>query len=173
MWLGTLNGVVILNKDGAGEKFKARYDNYNGLPHNSIRRIFLTSDGKAVIAMLADRLYTIDPEKGVIQGKAVMYGTTRNEIISFCQSSDGHLWASTKGNGIFEFFNDSLRSYSRADLLMSDFCYSIIADTLNRIWIGHDGGYSVFNRNTGMVQTFGNRLHGRRPLQFRWNVRIA
>ncbi len=104
VWLGTLNGVMILNRDGAGGKFKARYNNYNGLPHNSIRKILLTSDGKAVIAMVADRLFTIDPEEGVIQGKAIMYGTTRNEIISLCQSSDGHLWASTKGNGVFEFY---------------------------------------------------------------------
>jgi len=156
VWLGTLNGVVILNREAAGEKYKARYNNYNGLPHNSIRKIYLTSDGNAVIGLLADRLYKIDPEVGVIQGKAIMYGTTRNEIISLCQSSDGHIWASTKGNGIFEFFNDSLKSYSRADLLMSDYCYSIIADTLNRIWVGHDGGFSVFDRITGMVRTYGN-----------------
>ncbi len=154
-WLGTLNGVVILNRKGSGNVFKARYDNYTGLPHNGIRKIFLTSDGKAVIAMVADRLYTIDPENGVIQGKAVMAGTTRNEIISFCQTSDGHIWASTKGNGIFEFYNDSLRSYSRSDLLMSDFCYSIAADSLDRIWVGHDGGFSVFNREKGTVRTFG------------------
>ncbi len=160
VWLGTLNGVVILNKDNTGEKFKARYSNYNGLPHNSIRKILLTPDGKAVIAMIADRLYTIDPEEGVIEGKAVMYGTTRNEIISLCQTSDGHLWASTKGNGIFEFYDDTLRSYSGTDLLMSDFCYSLIADTLNRIWIGHDGGFSVFDRNTGMVRAFGEDYTG-------------
>lgn len=156
IWLGTLNGVVILNREAKGEKFKARYDNYNGLPHNSISQIFLKEDGTAVIATIADRLYTIDPEKGVTEGKAVMYGTTRNEIISFCQTSDGHLWASTRGNGIFEFYNDSLRSYSRSEMLMSDYCYSIIADSLDRIWIGHDGGFSVFNRRTGSVRTFGN-----------------
>ncbi len=39
---------------------------------------------------------------------------------------------------------------------MSDYCYSIIADTLNRIWVGHDGGFSVYDRNTGMVRTYGN-----------------
>jgi serine phosphatase RsbU (regulator of sigma subunit)/ligand-binding sensor domain-containing protein len=154
VWLGTLNGVVILNRDENEGKFKARYNNYNGLPHNSIRKIILTPDGKAVVAMVADRLYTIDPEEGVIQGEAVMYGTTRNEIISLCQTSDGHLWASTKGNGIFEFYNDSLKSYSRQEGLLSDFCYSIIADTLNRIWIGHDGGFSVYDRNSDIIRTF-------------------
>jgi ligand-binding sensor domain-containing protein/serine phosphatase RsbU (regulator of sigma subunit) len=155
IWLGTLNGVIILNRDGSGEKFKERYNIYNGLPHNSINQIFLTSDGRAAIATKSDRVYTIDPESGVIPGKAVMYGTTMNELISFFQTRDGHLWASTAGNGVFEFFNDSLRSYTRTEMLMSDYCSSILADSVNRIWIGHQSGFSRYNRNTGVMRTFG------------------
>lgn len=154
IWLGTLNGVIILSNEKSG-KLKGRYNNYTGLPHNSINQICLTSDGTAAIAMEADRLYRIDPETGVIQGKAVMYGTTRNEIISFHESRDGHLWAATKGNGIFEFYKDSLRSYTRSDNLMSDYCYSIFADSINNIWVGHDRGFSVFNRNTNVIRTYG------------------
>jgi ligand-binding sensor domain-containing protein/serine phosphatase RsbU (regulator of sigma subunit) len=158
IWLGTLNGVIILNRAGAGEKFKSRYNINNGLPHNSINQIFLTSDGRAVIAMKADRVYTIDPETGVIPGSAVMVGTSMNEIKSFSQAKDGHLWASTDGNGVFEFYNDSLRSYTREDMLMSDYCYSIIVDSVNRVWIGHDRGFSRYNRNTGVMKTFGTDL---------------
>jgi serine phosphatase RsbU (regulator of sigma subunit)/ligand-binding sensor domain-containing protein len=154
VWLGTLNGVVILNNEPGG-KLQGRYNIYSGLPHNSINQIFLTSDGTAAISMEADRLFTIDPETGVIQGKAVMYGTTRNEILAFHQSGDGHLWAATRGNGVFEFYNDSLGAITRADNLMSDYCYSILADSLNRIWIGHDRGFSVYDRNTGVIRTFG------------------
>jgi len=153
VWLGTLNGVVIL-KNEPGGKFKARYNNYSGLPHNSINHIFLTSDGTAAIAMEADRLFRIDPETGVIQGKAIMYGTTRNEILAFSRSGDGHLWAATRGNGVFEFYNDSLRTITRADNLMSDYCYSIHADSLDRIWVGHDRGFSVYDRNSGVIKTF-------------------
>jgi ligand-binding sensor domain-containing protein/serine phosphatase RsbU (regulator of sigma subunit) len=156
VWLGTLNGVIILNKDGSGDMLKGRYNNSNGLPHNSINRILLTSNGSAAIAMEADRLFTIDPETGVKQGKAVMYGTTRNKIISFSQSADGHLWAATEGNGVFEFYNDSLRSYTRADNLISDYCYSILVDSAGRIWVGHDRGFSRYNTNTGVIRTFGN-----------------
>ena len=154
IWLGTLNGVVVLNNVPGG-KIKGRYSNISGLPHNSINQIFLTSDGTAAIAMEADRLFTIDPENGVIQGKAVMYGTSRNEILSFTQSGDGHLWAATRGNGVFEFYHDSLRAFTRADNLMSDYCYSILADSLDRIWIGHDRGFSRFNRKKGVIRTFG------------------
>ncbi len=153
IWLGTLNGVIILNrKTGA---FKAQYGINNGLPHNSINQIYLTSKGNAVIATKTDRLYFIDPEKGIITGKAIMYGTAMNEINSFCEGDDGSLWASTNGNGVFEFFGDSLRSVSRADQLMSDYCYSILVDTLNRIWVGHERGFSRYDRNAGTMRTYG------------------
>jgi ligand-binding sensor domain-containing protein/serine phosphatase RsbU (regulator of sigma subunit) len=153
IWLGTLNGVIILNrKTGA---LKAKYGINNGLPHNSINQIYLTSKGNAVIATKTDRLYLIDPENGVITGKAVMYGTAMNEINSFCEGDDGSLWASTNGNGVFEFFGDSLRSVSRADQLMSDYCYSILVDTLNRIWVGHERGFSRYDRNAGTMRIYG------------------
>ena len=154
VWLATLNGVIILNRF-TGDSI-AGYNIYNGLSHNSISQLYLMSDGKAAVAMETDRLFTIDPVEGVIQGKAVMYGTTRNEIVAFCQTKDGHLFASTNGNGIFEFYSDSLRSFTRTDNLMSDYCYSILADSLNNLWIGHDRGFSVFNRYTGVIRTFGS-----------------
>jgi len=156
IWLGSLNGVVILERNYSAVKVVGRYNNSNGLPHNMINQIYLTGNGTAALAMKADRLYTIDPGKGVTAGKAIMYGTTMNEIVAVCESSDGHLWAATKGNGIFEFFSDSLRSYSRSDMLMSDYCYSIMADSLDRIWIGHQSGFSRYNRKTGVMRTFGN-----------------
>ena len=153
IWLGTLNGVVILDKTTG--RFVNRYNIDNGLPHNSINQIFLTKKGKATIATKTDRLYLVDPVTGVTSGKAVMYGTTMNEIASFCQDKDGNLWASTTGNGIFEFSDDSLVSFTRSEMLMSDYSYSILADSVNGIWIGHDRGISRFNRTTGIMRSFG------------------
>jgi Two component regulator propeller./Stage II sporulation protein E (SpoIIE)./Y_Y_Y domain. len=152
VWLGTLNGVILINRNT--REAGTPYDINNGLPHNSITHICLTSDGKAAIATKTDRLYLIDPEKGVIPGKAVMVGTRMNEITSLTQSKDGSLWASTVGNGIFEFSTDSLSSLSRADMLMSDYCYSILADNYNAIWIGHERGFSIYYRDRGTVKTF-------------------
>jgi ligand-binding sensor domain-containing protein/serine phosphatase RsbU (regulator of sigma subunit) len=158
IWLGTLNGVIILNRFSGFPI--AVYNTNNGLPHNSISQIFITSEGKAAVATEADRLYLIDLEKGVTAGKAVMYGTTMNKISSFCQSKSGSLWASTLGNGVFEFFGDSLKSFTRNDLLISDYAYGILADTSDRIWIGHDRGFSRYNLKTGILKTFGTEFAG-------------
>ncbi len=40
-------------------------------------------------------------------------------------------------------------------MMMADYCYSILADSVNRIWIGHERGFSRYNRTTGVMRTFG------------------
>ena len=153
IWIGTLNGVVILDRGTGG--FIKRYNINNGLPHNSIDQIFLTSDGKAAVATKTDRVYLIDSEKGVTSGNVIPTGSTMNIISAYCQSRDGNLWAATAGNGVYELRGDSVTSYTRADMMMSDYCYSILADSVNRIWIGHERGFSRYNRTTGLMRTFG------------------
>ena len=76
-----------------------------------------------------------------------MSGSTLNKILSFAQTNDGAIWAATKGNGIFEFLNDSIFPIDRSDDLMSNYAYSILADSENNIWIGHDKGFSRFILN--------------------------
>jgi ligand-binding sensor domain-containing protein/serine phosphatase RsbU (regulator of sigma subunit) len=152
IWLGTLNGVVLI--DRSTRKIDTTYNIDNGLPHNSINHLCLTSSGKAAVATKTDRLYLIDPEAGIIAGKAVMLGTRMNEILSMTEGNDGSLWAATYGNGIFKFYSDSLASLNRTDLLLSDYCYSILADKYNAIWIGHERGFSIYYRDRGIFKTF-------------------
>ena len=152
IWLGTLNGVVLI--DRSTRKIDTIYNIDNGLPHNSINQICLTSSGKAAVATKTDRLYLIDPETGIITGKAIMLGTRMNEILSMTEGNDGSIWAATYGNGIFKFSGDSLASLSRTDMMLSDYCYSILADKYNAIWIGHERGFSVYYRDRGIFKTF-------------------
>jgi preprotein translocase subunit YajC len=84
-----------------------------------------------------------------------MSGTTMNEISSIGQTNDGNIWASSIGNGVFELYGDSIKSFTKADMLMSDYCHSLLVDSINRIWIGHQGGFSRYNRNTGIMRTYG------------------
>jgi len=153
IWLGTLNGVVILNRNTGN--LRNSYNINNGLPHNSINQLYITSDGTVAVATKTDRVYFISPDKGIIKHDAPMNGNRLNEISSFTQSNDGHLWAATKGNGVFEFNKDSVITFTMADLMMSDYCYSILSDSLNRIWTGHVKGFSRYNRNNGIMRTYG------------------
>lgn len=152
IWLATTNGVIVLDKKGNMEK---KFDITNGLPHNSVNKIFLTSDGNAFIGTESDKLYKIDRDFNITPGDVPMYGSTRNRIVSFAQSPDGVLWAATEGNGIFKFQNDTVTAITRSNDLMSDYCYSILADAEDNIWVGHYKGFSRYNANTGTVRIFG------------------
>lgn len=152
LWLGTLNGVIILDRiTGA---VKARYNTNNGLPYNRIDQICLIGNDRAAIATKTDRIYTIGIEGGVSSQSGIMRGPTMNVISSCFRSNDGSIWAATAGNGVFEFRGDSVISYTRAEMLLSDYCYSILADSLNRIWIGHERGFSCYDRSAGTMKTY-------------------
>jgi serine phosphatase RsbU (regulator of sigma subunit) len=84
-----------------------------------------------------------------------MTGSTRNKILSFSQTRDGMIWAATDGNGIFKFYKDSVQTVTKANDLMSNYCYSILADSDNNLWVGHSKGFSRFNSVTGAVRVFG------------------
>ena len=127
VWLATTNGVVVLDKNGNPEM---KFDMNNGLPHNSINKIMLTDEG-AYIGTESDKLYRIDNNFEAVHGDQSMTGSTRNKILSFSRSTDGSVWAATEGNGVFRFLNDSLIGISQSNDLMSNFSYSILADSDN------------------------------------------
>jgi ligand-binding sensor domain-containing protein/serine phosphatase RsbU (regulator of sigma subunit) len=153
IWLATTNGVIVLNKITGSQNH--RFDINNGLPHNSINKILLSGDGKAYIGTESDRLYTVDSNFNIIQGNGIMYGNTINKILSFTQGKDGTLWAATKSNGVFRFVNDSVSAINTSNDLMSNYCYSIFADSENDIWVGHEKGFSRFNPAKKTMRIFG------------------
>ncbi len=153
IWLATTNGVVVLDQNG---KIIKTLNINNGLPHNSINKIFLSRTRDAYIGTESEKLYKIDPSYNISTGKASMSGSTRNKILSFTQSNDNAIWAATEGNGMFRFVNDSVTAITRANDLMSNYCYSILADSDNNIWIGHNKAISRFNSHSGTVRVFGS-----------------
>jgi ligand-binding sensor domain-containing protein/serine phosphatase RsbU (regulator of sigma subunit) len=153
IWLATTNGLIVLDRK-SGEERK-RFDINNGLPHNSINKIFTARDGNTYIATESDRLYKIDRDFNITSGTAIIHGSTINKILSFSQDRDGTIWAATKGNGIFECFNDSVCAITKSNELMSNYCYSILADSEDNIWIGHEKGFSRFNPKNRTMKVYG------------------
>ena len=152
IWLATTNGVIVLDK--AGNTIK-KFNINNGLPHNSINKIFLASGGITYIGTETDKLYKIDASFNITTGVVPMSGSTRNKILSFAQTSNGAIWVATEGNGLFKFINDSVTTITTSNDLMSNYCYSILADGDNNIWVGHSKAISRFNSVSGTVNIFG------------------
>lgn len=151
LWLATRSGVLARNLS-TGEI--ARYTTYENLPHNNINQILPDGSGKVYIATTGNRFYTIDPETGVNAGKAVIYGGGRIEFQSYAIDNNGIVWGATLGKGIYRFTGDTLTHFSSADGLQNDHCYSIMVDSRNNIWVGHEQGFSVFHTDLGQIKAF-------------------
>jgi ligand-binding sensor domain-containing protein/serine phosphatase RsbU (regulator of sigma subunit) len=143
VWLATLDGVQVLDKR-TGRK-KRSYTTLDNLPHNSINQIYVTGTGKAIVATYSNKLYYIDINGGVTEGNAVMSGYQKNEVRCFSSDKAGNIWAGTYGNGIFSFTSDSIYGATTTDGLMSNYCYSILADKSGEVWVGHERGFSIYN----------------------------
>ena len=158
IWLGSLNGLVILDEDTG--TFLKKFNIDNGLSHNKIENILFTKQGKCAVALKTDRLYLIDYDSGISYASSLMYGSTINIVLAYGEDSMGHIWAATSGNGMFEIMGDSIRTYNKNDGMMSDYCYSILVDHADRVWIGHDRGFSRYDINTGIIKTFASEFSG-------------
>ena len=151
IWLGTTNGVLVLDRKRG--TLKRRFGMTEGLPHNNIGKLFINS-GFVYVGTESDRLYRISDDS-VNFTACMMSGSARNRINAFTVDKAGAIWNATMGNGIFVCYEDSALSKTRTNGLLSNYCYSILADSKNNIWIGHEKGFSKINNESGFVKTFG------------------
>jgi len=154
IWLATTFGAIVLDRKIG--KVKRIFDIDHKLPHNSINKIFVTHKDKICIGTESEKLITIDQDFNVTSSDGIMSGSVINKVNSFSEGIDGAIWVASKGNGIFKYIGDSVSTINRAGGLMSNWCYSILADDENNIWVGHERGFSRFNVNSGTMSIFGN-----------------
>jgi len=152
IWLATINGVIAIERESGNSQI---FSISNGLPHNYINKIFLSPEGYAYIGTESDRLFKIDRDYNISSEEGIMDGGTINRILSFSRDRNGGIWTATNGNGIFGFINDSVYAINRSNDLMSNYSYSILADSENNIWIGHDKGFSRYDPEKGIMKVFG------------------
>ena len=152
IWLATLNGVVLLDRESGG--FKAGYTTWEMLPHNNVSQVVVNRHGEVLVATETDRLCYIHITGGVRTEGKTMEGAMRNRINSISVAPDGTICAGTLGNGLFLFSGDTLLNYSTADGMLSNYCYSTLIASDGRIWTGHEKGFSIINPETASVRTF-------------------
>lgn len=152
IWLATLNGVVLLDRDTGRQK--AVYTTWEMLPHNNVSEVVVTRNGEILVATETDKLCYIHITGGVRTEGDIMEGATRNRIQSISVSKDGKICAGTLGNGLFFFIGDTLINYNTSDGMLSPYCYSTLIASDGRIWAGHEKGFSIINPATGSARSF-------------------
>jgi ligand-binding sensor domain-containing protein/serine phosphatase RsbU (regulator of sigma subunit) len=145
IWIGTKKGLCNINS--VTNKIKWYSIKEGGLPHNYINGLFIDKSDRVWVTTRSNVLSYIMDEKvfkiPLISTNGIL---TLGPII---EDKESRLWIGSYGNGVFlmnqESKSDSVMALSVKEGLLSNYCYSLLCDDYNNIWVGHKGGLSRIN----------------------------
>jgi ligand-binding sensor domain-containing protein/serine phosphatase RsbU (regulator of sigma subunit) len=149
LYIGSINGLYILNTENDST---IHISTNNGLPHNFISHIYIDIQGFPWIATPTNYLTKLEHDS-VVKKHTITYNKELVKINSICQDITGKIWVGTYGHGVFMMSDTSFINYSQSAGLLSNYCYSIINDESNAIWVGHRQGLSCIK--SGMIKHYG------------------
>ena len=150
LWIATKGGIFKIEKE---EKITTHFTTENGLTHNNINQIILGHDGKLWVATHSNFISYIDKNEQVENIK-IYDGADLINVTCILEDNKQNIWAGTLGNGVFKIKNRTITKYSTGNGLKSNYCYSIIKDGSNNIWIGHRFGLSRIKPETNEIDQF-------------------
>jgi len=112
----------------------SRWDNEDGLPQDSIKAIFQTSDGYIWIGT-NQGLARFDGLRFTVFTKHNTPSFPDSQITSFAETSDGSLWIGTS-SGLARYRDGRFTSFGRADGLKTDTVNAVCVAPDGSLWIG-------------------------------------
>jgi ligand-binding sensor domain-containing protein/serine phosphatase RsbU (regulator of sigma subunit) len=149
LWVATEGGLIKKNLSTHQTEY---FNTRNGLKHNSIYAIKLLKDGSIVLGSHSNELTVIKDEE--ISHLMIADLDQLMDIVDIEIDGNNNLWLASQGNGVYKQEADSFIHVSSENGLKSDYCYSIVSDNKNGVWVGHRGGLSRINKDSLSVQVF-------------------
>jgi len=135
IWIGTQKGLCNLNSVTNRKNWYTI--SQGGLPHNFINCLYMDRTGRLWVTTHSNTLaYIHDKKVFKIPSNSV------SRILTITEDTDFRIWMGSNGNGVFKIEADSIPNITVKEGLLSNYCYSIICDDQNNIWVGHKGGLS-------------------------------
>jgi len=157
IWIATKGGIFKLELSA---KITTHFTTESGLTHNNINQIFLGSDNKLWVATHSNYISYIDKNNEIINIQ-IYKGTDLINVSGILEDNNKNIWVSTLGNGVMKIKDTTISKFTVEKGLKSNYCYSIVRDGSNNIWIGHRQGLSriktkkneidVFDKNEGVL----------------------
>lgn len=122
----------------------------SGLTHNVIKSLFKDSHGRIWIGTHDNQISYI--EDGIIKTMETSLAGMMLETKCITEDNDGNIWFGTEGSGIFKLSETEPVIFDKQKGLYSDYCYSIICDNRNNLWIGHRGALSRINLKNQSIE---------------------
>ncbi len=150
MYLATTDGFYTINLTTKGVK---RLTTQNNLPHNNINFIFIDNEENVWIGPKSSGICKVDSANIEIHRMS----PSPLDVSGMTIDSQGNFWLSTIGKGVLKFNQDTLEQISLSDGLTKNYCYDIVCDKNDKLWVCHWPGISCIDIKTGQIEKFGFR----------------
>ena len=132
--IGTTDGLYFYNPKKNKITLLTTLD---GLMHNNIQQVFMDSKNRIWLSSHGSVPYYIkNDEFTVLKNIPDIF------INSVAEDNNGLIWIATEGDGMVTYDGNDIKRYKTEDGLLSNFCYFVMADENNSIWVGHKNGLS-------------------------------
>ena len=149
LWAATVSGPGWLDRDTKTWTF---FSDKEGLfPNEDITVLHRNGDDRFWLGMASHGLLLFDPATQTVKHYAPDPGDPRKlavgQMLSLEMDRHGVLWAGSMGGGLCRFNreDDSFTRYTRADGLVNEKVFSIIADRYDDLWLGTNKGIVRFD----------------------------
>ncbi|MFH2142893.1 MAG: two-component regulator propeller domain-containing protein [Bacteroidota bacterium] len=149
IWAATNGGVLKIHK-----KLISVINTSNGLNHNVVNDLaFDETMSKLYVASISN-MFTYIFKDSVIN-KPIGSANDLYEFVSVDIDNNGSKWLATAEYGIINWDTLLAVNFTTDMGLKSNYCYFIISDNQNNIWVGHRGGLSVLVQDNNEIKTYG------------------
>jgi ligand-binding sensor domain-containing protein len=148
IFLATAWGLFIINNV---TKEIEHFTTLRGLPHNSINFVYVDEEGKVWLGPKSSGICSIDSAN--IEIHKLSHAPI--DVSGMTKDQDGNWWLSTIGKGILKYDHDTLISIGITEGLTKNYCYDIVCDKNNQLWVCHWPGLSSVDLNTMKIRKFG------------------
>lgn len=139
----TTEGLIIHNS-AAGTQTVLNTSNV--LLHNDVKWAFVDSKKRMWICSPNTVIYFVIERQLVTKFNEIP-GLKYFNINSVCEDKKNNIWITTSGDGVFKYDGVQFTNYNSSNGLTSNFCYGIVSDLKNGIWVNHLNGISYKNNN--------------------------
>lgn len=123
-----------------------------GLSANVIKSLFRDSQNRIWIATTTSDIPFIRDNN--IEYYPEIFENSQISIKCYTEDKFGNIWAGTDGHGVWCITSAEPMQFSRTNGLSSDYCYSILCDHKNQLWVGHRASISKIQLEDHHVELY-------------------
>ncbi len=139
----TTSGLYVVNPDNFSYNL---LNTETGLLHNNVKFVYSDSKKHLWICSPGTLIYYLDDFKDIKRFNDVN-GLKNFNTNGVYEDKKNNIWISSVGDGVFKYNGKYFENYTVANGLRSNFCYDIVCDYKNGIWVTHSNGISYKNAN--------------------------